>query len=503
MDKRPPILIGAICLAYIALRLWGLTDSCLWFDEIFGVHAAEHPWGEMLWFVAQDLIHPPLFYILLKIWIGIGGDGLLWLRLLPVFFSILSIFPFLQLCREIKLKLLTVVVALGLFTVNGALIKYAQEVRMYSLLLFLSLMSIWLFARFFIKGKSFAALIVVNILLVYTHYFGWLVVGSEIVAILLFQRIKLGQILMMSGIAAISFVPWTVAVYRAAVSGSELGQNIGWIERPGIGAIFDFVFDVVEPFYFQASNAEASSLLYISIPLLVLIGVAKVLYYTEWKTTEDKNGVYLLSVFTAVPFVMVLIVSWLLPYSVWGSRHLIIVYAPMLFLSAIFIAEIAEKKIRLAVIGVLLLIISAALLLRFGKGPAEYVWCGWERMGDEVEQIASVGEDGFYHVYAFEDLSAYHLWFRLRREPRFRVFKVEGIEGLAEDKAYFLPRGFREIEVVGREHLSGRASFAAYRTSGNDVEAEPLRTFAEVGLNVNVRSEIKYGNVLVKLVELK
>src|SRR3954471_18752057 len=83
---------------YIAVRLWNLTASCLWFDEIFSVNAAEHSWNSVLNFVALDLIHPPLFYIFLKLWIGVGGESLFWLRLLPVIFSTLAVVPFFLLC---------------------------------------------------------------------------------------------------------------------------------------------------------------------------------------------------------------------------------------------------------------------------------------------------------------------------------------------------------------------------------------------------------------------
>ena len=76
-----------ICLSYILLRLWNVTANCLWFDEIFSVHAATQDWQSLFWFVAQDLIHPPLFYVLLKLWILIGGEGLFWLRFFSVFFS--------------------------------------------------------------------------------------------------------------------------------------------------------------------------------------------------------------------------------------------------------------------------------------------------------------------------------------------------------------------------------------------------------------------------------
>ncbi|MCY7345329.1 MAG: hypothetical protein LH614_03840, partial [Pyrinomonadaceae bacterium] len=95
-------IIVVICLIYAALRFWNLTASCLWFDEIFSVHAATHDWQNLFWFVAQDLIHPPFFYFLLKIWIAVGGESLFWLRLFPVTFSIVAVVPFLLLCRQLK-----------------------------------------------------------------------------------------------------------------------------------------------------------------------------------------------------------------------------------------------------------------------------------------------------------------------------------------------------------------------------------------------------------------
>src|SRR6185436_3134035 len=99
-NSRSLLVTVAVAALFIALRLWRLSASCLWFDEIFSVHAARHGWAELLRFAAADIIHPPLFYLLLKIWISLGGESLLWLRLLPALVSIAAIIPFLLLCRE-------------------------------------------------------------------------------------------------------------------------------------------------------------------------------------------------------------------------------------------------------------------------------------------------------------------------------------------------------------------------------------------------------------------
>ena len=104
-DKIWQIILAVVCVVFIALRFWHLTDSCLWFDEIFSVHAAEMDFQNLFWFVAQDLIHPPLFYVLLKFWISIGGESLFSLRCFPFLFSIISIIPFVFLCRELKLNI--------------------------------------------------------------------------------------------------------------------------------------------------------------------------------------------------------------------------------------------------------------------------------------------------------------------------------------------------------------------------------------------------------------
>ena len=459
MPKRFSILIGALVLIYIAVRLWGLTDSCLWFDEIFGVHAAEQAWSGMFWFVAQDLIHPPLFYVLLKIWIAIGGEGLLWLRLFPVFFSTLAILPFLYLCRELKIPTRAMAIALAFLAVNGPLLKYAQEVRMYSLLMCLSLFSIWLFSRFFYRGKNIWVLTLINILLIHTHYFGCLVVLSEVIAVLVLQRIKIRQVLVMAGIAAISVVPWVLTILRASNSGSGISQNIGWIKPPGIRSLFELAAALVEPFYFPVSSIDAATLVWVSLPLLVLIASAAIVWFANWKAVENKDRVGLLGILVFVPIVAAVFLSWVSPYSVWGVRHLIIIFAPSSIMFAIFLTEIEPAALRWPIIAAVGVLVIAAGVRYAGTTPPEQVWCGWEK------SVASAYEVKDGTIYAFEDLAAYHLWFATRKQNT-RIIKVNGIPGMVEDSAYFLPRGMDgEVEVINAGEVPSAAENSAEKVN--------------------------------------
>ncbi len=502
MFRTSKIMLGALAILYVAIRLWHLDLSCLWFDEIFSVHAAEHTWSSLFWFVAQDLIHPPLFYATLKLWIGIGGESLLWLRLLPVFFSVIAIVPFVYLCKELKLPNSVILLALTFLTVNGSLIKYTQTLRMYSMLMFMSLFSIWLFARYFYRGKSFVPLLIVNLLLIYTHYFGWLVVGSEVVAILIFQTIKWRRPVAMSGILLVSFIPWIWAVWQAARSGSDVGQNIGWMKSPGFREMLAFLFDLTEPFYFQASSGETPSLYRVSIPILLILITAFVIYLINWKNDEDKQRVYVLSLFVLFPAIVAFLVSWLFPYSVWGTRHLIVIYAPAAILLAYFLTSISIAWVRTAGITLLLLLSGYAFLLQAVRPTPRYVWCEWDNVASDIREREAEGETPV-KIFSLENLVSYHLWFALRNSPGYQVRVVKGIDVKTDDESYFLPRGFDEVKNVRLEDIADDNIWLAFRTSDVGEDGPLIEEFNRLGYSVCQTHHVGYGLTTVYWMEMK
>jgi len=125
----------------------------------------------------------------------IGGESLQWLRLFPALAAIAALVPFLLLARGLRLGAQETTLALLLAAANGYLVKYAQELRMYSLLLLFTLTSLWLFVRLLNSARApralLFALFFVNLLLVYTHYYGWLVVACEAALLAYSDRRKL------------------------------------------------------------------------------------------------------------------------------------------------------------------------------------------------------------------------------------------------------------------------------------------------------------------------
>ena len=491
-------IVFTICIVYVSLRLWNLTDSCLWFDEIFGVHAAEHDWKDLLWFVAQDLIHPPLFYVLLKSWMFVGGESLFWLRFFPVFFSILAVVPFILLCRQLKFSFSTVALALAFFAVNGSCIKYAQEVRMYSLLLCLALFSLWLFARFLDTGKGFAFLVVVNILLVYSHYFGWLVVASEVFAVVILARGRLKQISLMVSVVFLSFAPWLYAIWQASKINGDVGQNIGWMTKPNLLNVFRFVFDLFEPIYFEQSTKDSSAIFLITAPILAIGLIAGGFYCAVWKAESaiQKRNVSLLLIFTFTPILLAFTASWLLPYSIWGTRHLIAAFPTFVILLAVFYSKIKFHQWRTAALTAVFVLCAAAFLLQASRPEPKYIWCAWENLASSLNRNQPT------KIYVFEDLVAYHFWFALRdSDANFQIVKINGIENLVEDKAYFLPRGFDRVQKANA--FEGERFYIVYRDKIFNDFAPPLRNLTVQNYKIGEPQIYEAQGLKAFLVEIK
>jgi hypothetical protein len=484
---------------YVAARLWRLDGSCLWFDEIFSVHAARHTWRGLWHFAAADLIHPPLFYALLKVWVAIGGETLLWLRLFPALTSIAALVPFLLLARELRLGTKATSLALLLTASNGYLIKYAQELRMYSLLLLLTLTSLWLFVRLLdsaraSKGLLFA-LFFANLLLVYTHYYGWLFVACEALLLVYADRRKARAFLFVCAGLVLCFAPWAAACASAARGGGGLAQNVGWIERPNASDLTQLYALLNEPFYFRQSSAEPPyarggallGLLLLGVPVLLLL-------FRSWRrrraalSQEDEaraqvadervGPLTLLAFFTLVPVALAFAASCMLPYSVWGTRHLIIVAVPYALLCGSALARTRPawlKSTALLMLACWLVSVGALTLVR---REGAYIWCTW---GDLAARAAREGANDAevepVNVYAFEDLVAYHLWFALEgdaRARRYSVVSLKGVHGVTEDPAYFLPRDFDGVTIAHAGALEAPRFWAAFRDTTWDESRPPL-----------------------------
>jgi uncharacterized membrane protein len=491
------IVLLILFALYFAFRLWRLTATCLWFDEIFSVHAARHSFGGLFSFVAQDLIHPPLFYLLLKIWISIGSESLLWLRLFPVLFAVVAVVPFWFLCRELRLSFQTIALAFFFLTINGSLIKYAQEVRMYSVMFCLSLFSFWLFVKFFnsLENKILIALSIINLLLIYTHYFGWLIVVTEIIFFSLFSKDKRDKFFFSFIALILLFVPWAIAVIKAGGTNASLQQNIGWMTKPNLQSLFHFALMLNQPFYFQLSSNEAAYLIFITPPIALICLAAIILF--SIKHFIEKSFLLVLS-FSFLPIVIAFIASNIAPYSFWGARHLIIVFAPFAILAAVAIQSLCQQILKDTAV---YLIIGFVIFALFGQTLRQVnrpIWCAWEQLAQQLNPT----EQQPAKIYASEELIAYHLWFALNESDRFQIVALKNLPDVKEDAAYFLPRGFYDVKIQNADSITDESFWFAFRETEWNPNKQPLKFFVDKGYEIEKPQEINAQGLKAFLVPI-
>ncbi|MFL6277218.1 MAG: hypothetical protein ACJ74G_18700 [Blastocatellia bacterium] len=364
---RASRLIFALIVAlFAAVRFWKLAAYGLFSDEVFSAETVHRTWPQLQRAVINDVVHPPLFYYLLKAWIAVG-DALLWMKLLPVLFALLAIVPFVLLCRELKLRPLTTNLALFLMAVNEYLVNYAQELRMYSLLLLLVMTSMWLFARLMnARHRAFAlqlALLATNLILVYAHYYGWLIVAAESLFVIIKRRDLLASFSLSVAALVAGFLPWMFAVAEVAYDKGGLGPNLKWNTRPTATDFFQHYVTLNGPVYtsWRAYALVFSSAIFFT-PLLLWswrqlkkakygVGCAdarggKSNTEANRVNDSDSNVLLWLALLALLPTGIAFAASYLLAQSVWGSRFLIVVAPAYLLLVAIAVTTLQPRRLR-------------------------------------------------------------------------------------------------------------------------------------------------------------
>lgn len=118
-----------------AIRLHRVTADSLDIDEGFSLWIAQHSLYSLWNTVAALDDHPPLFYMLLHVWVRLWGDEELALRGLPVLLGTLTVPAICALGRIVGGLRLGAMTGL-LFALSPYNVQWNQEVRMYSLEVF-------------------------------------------------------------------------------------------------------------------------------------------------------------------------------------------------------------------------------------------------------------------------------------------------------------------------------------------------------------------------------
>jgi uncharacterized membrane protein len=420
------IMLAASAAVYIALRVWSIWTPRLWGDELFNYSLSQGSWITLFKRTGLDMAHPPLFYLLLKLWIYLADSSMFRLRILTVAISIAAIVPFVVLGRELLLRRREIVLALTLMALNNYLILYSYYLRPYSLLFLLTLCSHIAFVRFLRrreadKSKTLFLLVIINILFVYTHYFAWLAVLAQYLWIAFMDRRHLLRFTLVTAVVGVCFLPWVgVIVYVSTRVSYTFWDQIGWYWRPGSQSLV-LLLRCFNGGFASTALTLAGSAVCLLLLLTALKYPLREKHLNKQADERDLKALPLLAWLSAFPLVSSLIVSYAFTWK-WEPRYVIIAAGPYLLLLAASAFRLRASWARATAVVFLLAWASVAgfsdNLAEVLHGPnAPSYWLAQDLSRAETRTAGPIGVYGL-SPYAAQGLS---LAVSLTGERRFQI----------------------------------------------------------------------------------
>ena len=320
----PACVLVVLFAVSVYLRTKSLGES-LWMDEGLSIGIASQPLFDIP-HVLQGDGSPPLYYMLLSVWIDVFGDGPADTQSLSMVIALLTIPGGLWAGWSLFGRRAGLICA-ALCAVNPFLTNYAQETRMYSLMLLLSLLTSAAFLHVFaLRNRSYLpAFVVFLALLMYTHNWGlFMAVGSFVGLAPCWyvsddRRALVRDALLAFGGVALLYLPWVpTLLHQIKHTGAP------WLNSPNFGAPVQI----------------SKGLLGGGTPTVALLlaggsGLAVILQ----RRVDDKERTAVVAGLL-VPLAT-LAVAWLVSQvsPAWTTRYLGVILGPLLLVSAVGLAR--------------------------------------------------------------------------------------------------------------------------------------------------------------------
>jgi mannosyltransferase len=322
------VLPAAALFVLLAVSFVLRTDSLgesLWMDEGLSIGIASQPLFDIPGVLRVDG-SPPFYYMLLSVWMDLVGNGPGETQALSVAIALVSVPGGMWAGWSLFGRRAGLICA-ALCAVNPFLTQFAQETRMYSLMLVLSLLATAAFLHVFAFGRRryLPLFFVLLALMLYTHNWGLFLAAGLVCALVPCWYVSENRhsfwkdALIGFGGAGLLYLPWLPTLLHQV-------QHTGapWLNPPNFGAPVQI----------------SKSLLGGGTPTVALLlaggsGLAAVLA----RRVEDKERTAVLA--AAVTVLATLAVAWLVSQvsPAWTTRYLGVLLGPMLLIAALGLAR--------------------------------------------------------------------------------------------------------------------------------------------------------------------
>lgn len=378
------ILLILILVLSFFLRVYKLGAKPIWYDEAVSISDAEKPLG--LCFSSVRINYKPVYFFLLNMWITVFGENAFNLR----FFSLIwGIFSVLLIYELAKLMFNSEVGLISAFLLGISIfhIFHCQQVRHFSLIIFLALVSVLYLLKFKKEDKmsNLFVLTIVNILIINTHPYGFCVITFELFAAFFllqggsFRRWFLSQMILSL------FVIWWLFLPNKAY----IKEMIWWIQKPNLNSI-------VETFNTFSWGGQRYGLDDVRIPppwlsLAYPISFTYLILFLcgLWIKRKDsgRNIILLLFLWIIITVGISFLLSVAAISSIYSIKHLIIALPPFYIIIARGVSKFS-KHLKIVIITGLCLLNLVPLRIMYNN----FLCTNWKRSTGYVKSLIKDNE---------------------------------------------------------------------------------------------------------------
>lgn len=346
MSMKKTILLLFPLLLFLLnffLKFAFVTYEEIGLDEPFTIYHAQFDFGTIIEQL-KKYNNPPLYELIVHVWIKLFGISPLSVRMLPLIFASLGPVALYFFGKRFFSTEIALASSL-LLSFSDLLFYYSHDCRVYSLFLLLSILSMHFFLRIVNekpKTSSVILFVLFSSLLIYGHYFGVFVLFFQGAYLLFFHRDKILKFLLYYAVILLLFLPHIYAMLTRMTDSVKHGT---WIESPkGLESLYNMLW------------------VFCNFPLVTVVSIA-ILVFALAKLAIKKDylhpkpNVVLMVLWFLLPYFGLFFISYKIPMYI--SRYLIFVLPAFYILLAVCIHYLINNNI-------LRYTLLAALILGFG-----------------------------------------------------------------------------------------------------------------------------------------
>jgi len=413
-QNKTILLLLFLFIFSLILRISWLNFESAWIDEAYSIQLSAKSIKEIIVGCINDQ-HPPLFYIILKFWMGNSlnvGKARLFSALIGSI-NILQVFLILKEIKIINLK--SIIITCLYISISPMHIWYSQEARMYTLLLFFVLLSILIYIKLInnmcqhtqkTKNSLWILFILINIFSLYTHYSSIFIIIFEFIFFLYFISIKKidfkkRNIGIFSFFAiGIAFFPWAPVLIN-----QTLTHKLAWIAEPTLFSVISSINRLLFGPIVIILPQELNVLLFFMFFTLLIFG------FIKFFGTSNNNIFFSLFLifWIIIPLLLISLLSMYI--SIFQFKQLIIILIPTIAITVFLIFSTFQKFGKYIILGLLTINLFSSIYQQINlskddwRGLTDFIEDN-NKYGDIIYFNTSAGQLG-YKLYQTENLAVF------------------------------------------------------------------------------------------------